>query len=83
MPHIRQYLKELLRALSVLKSNGILHRDVKPGNFLYNPQTQKGILIDYGLSEIDKKYVERLSERDKELGKRVIFIFILFKAKCT
>lgn len=83
MPHIRQYLKELLRALSVLKSNGILHRDVKPGNFLYNPQTQKGILIDYGLSEIDKKYVERLSERDKELGKRVFFIFILLKAKCT
>ena len=44
---------------------------MKPGNFLYNPNTQKGILIDFGLSEIDKKFVEKLTEKEKELSKWV------------
>ena len=55
MPKIRKYLYELLISLQTLKNCGIVHRDVKPGNFLYNPSTEKGILIDYGLSEIDPK----------------------------
>jgi cell division control protein 7 len=52
MDQIKHYLYELLKSLLVLKQNGIFHRDVKPGNFLYNPKSQKGILIDFGLSEI-------------------------------
>lgn len=55
MPRIKKYLYELLKGLQTLKQCGIVHRDVKPGNFLYNPTTEKGILIDYGLSEIDPK----------------------------
>ncbi len=54
MNEIRHYLYELLKSLLVLKQNGIFHRDVKPGNFLYNPKTKRGILIDFGLSEIVK-----------------------------
>jgi cell division control protein 7 len=54
-----------LKALLVLKQNGIYHRDVKPGNFLYNPETKKGILIDFGLSEIDKSFVSSLVEKEK------------------
>ena len=42
----------MLLGVRTLKSLGIYHRDVKPGNFLYNKKIKKGILIDYGLSEI-------------------------------
>lgn len=46
----------MLKALNNLKKLGIYHRDVKPGNFLYNPETHVGILIDFGLAEIDLEY---------------------------
>jgi cell division control protein 7 len=28
-----------------------LHRDIKPTNFLYDPQSQRGVLVDFGLAE--------------------------------
>ena len=51
---IKRYMFQLLRALSVLESYGIIHRDVKPANFLYSSKTNKGVLIDFGLSELVK-----------------------------
>ena len=30
-----------------------MHRDIKPTNFLYDPPTKSGLLIDFGLSEIE------------------------------
>jgi cell division control protein 7 len=44
-------MKELLKALFYLKTQGIVHRDVKHLNFLYNMKLKKGILIDFGVSE--------------------------------
>ena len=29
-----------------------MHRDIKPNNFLFDPKTRTGLLIDFGLSEI-------------------------------
>ncbi len=29
-----------------------MHRDIKPGNFLFNPRTKRGYLTDFGLAEI-------------------------------
>ena len=52
MIDIKYYLYELLKSLKILKDLGIYHRDVKPGNFLYCPERRKGIIIDFGLSEI-------------------------------
>lgn len=43
-----------------LKELGIYHRDIKPGNFLYNPDTKRGIIIDFGLAEIDTKFLTQL-----------------------
>jgi cell division control protein 7 len=50
----------LLKGLARLKKMGILHRDIKPSNFLYNPQLKKGIITDFGLSEVDPNFVQEL-----------------------
>lgn len=45
------YLRVLFTGLSAVHAKGILHRDVKPTNFLYDPNTQRGVLVDFGLAE--------------------------------
>ena len=50
---IKNYMRTLLTAVSHLSDLGVMHRDIKPTNFLYDPDTQTGLLIDFGLSEIE------------------------------
>lgn len=49
---LRYYFHSLLSALRWCHAQNIMHRDVKPGNFLYNPVTGTGTLCDFGLAEI-------------------------------
>lgn len=48
---IRVYFQNLFTALEAVHHEGILHRDIKPTNFLYSPKYGKGVLVDFGLAE--------------------------------
>lgn len=50
---IKKYMSELLQALSFVHSKAIIHRDIKPTNFLYSPQLGRGVLVDFGLAETE------------------------------
>ncbi|KAJ4479077.1 kinase-like protein [Lentinula aciculospora] len=50
MEGIRAYMRCLLRALRDIHSRRIIHRDVKPANFLFDPRTGIGTLCDFGLA---------------------------------
>ncbi|XP_056149650.1 cell division cycle 7-related protein kinase [Lampris incognitus] len=48
---VRQYIYHLLKALKHIHQFGIIHRDIKPNNFLYNRKDKKYALVDFGLAQ--------------------------------
>ncbi|TFK24689.1 kinase-like protein [Coprinopsis marcescibilis] len=55
MEGIKSYLKCMLRALRDIHARKIIHRDVKPANFLFDPKTGQGTLCDFGLAQVFDK----------------------------
>lgn len=51
MGQIREYMRAMFKALTHVHAKGIVHRDVKPGNFLFNVSTNQFQLIDLGLAQ--------------------------------
>lgn len=51
---IKKYLWEMFSALEFVHLKNVIHRDLKPTNFLYDPWKGRGVLVDFGLAE---KYV--------------------------
>lgn len=45
------YFKSLFNALSHVHRSKIIHRDIKPTNFLYDYSRGRGVLVDFGLAE--------------------------------
>lgn len=48
---IRHYMFELLKALDYCNSQGVMHRDVKPGNIVIDNAEKKLRLIDFGMAD--------------------------------
>ncbi|KAJ6604492.1 kinase-like protein [Mycena vulgaris] len=50
MAGIKAYFRCMFRALCDIHARKIIHRDVKPANFLFDPRTGQGTLCDFGLA---------------------------------
>ncbi|CAG5896936.1 unnamed protein product [Menidia menidia] len=48
---VRLYIYQLLKALKHIHQFGIIHRDIKPNNFLYNRDSKTYALVDFGLAQ--------------------------------
>ena len=60
----KDYLKQILIGLNYSHSKGIIHRDIKIGNILYDKLLHKLRIIDWGLSDFyipNKEYNVRVS----------------------
>ncbi|KAK6509546.1 hypothetical protein TWF481_004285 [Arthrobotrys musiformis] len=51
IPEIQLYMRSLFTALKFVHAKDILHRDIKPTNFLYDCAKGRGVLVDFGLAE--------------------------------
>ena len=49
-----------------------MHRDIKPANFLFDKNTKTGLLIDFGLSELElNTNVKPMKNEDNETVKKI------------
>ena len=48
----RRYMQALFTALHAIHSLQIIHRDVKPSNFLHRRGTDEYMLVDFGLAQM-------------------------------
>lgn len=48
---IKKIMKQLLECVKIIHENDIFHRDIKPGNIIFDSKTLDINLIDWGLAE--------------------------------
>lgn len=59
---IKVYMFELFEALNFVHDKNIIHRDIKPTNFLYDPFKKRGVLVDFGLAE--QEFIPTTSDKN-------------------
>jgi len=73
MIEIKSYVYALLKGLASLHSLGVVHRDIKQANFLYDPETKKGVIIDFGLAEISAEMRAKVVKDEEELPRKEVY----------
>lgn len=51
MKRVQKIIQQLLLAIEYCHRNQIMHRDVKPSNILYNPESEIVKLADFGIAK--------------------------------
>ncbi|KAI8087523.1 kinase-like domain-containing protein [Thamnidium elegans] len=64
MTEIKSYFRCMFTALNELSKAGIIHRDIKPNNFLYSRRKKMGFVIDLGLAESSIPVLATLSNKE-------------------
>jgi len=55
-------IEQIGAALTAAHGQGIIHRDLKPANIMYHPESQRAVLLDFGIArDSDLKPEERLT----------------------
>lgn len=59
------YIKQIGQALTLIHSNGLLHRDVKPENIMVRSGKSEAVLIDFGFA---REFISGLTQSHTALG---------------
>ncbi|XP_043273302.1 cell division cycle 7-related protein kinase-like isoform X2 [Venturia canescens] len=64
---LKRYMRGLMIAVRKVHKFNIIHRDVKPSNFLYDRIRGKYLLVDFGLAQEYKPHVEQSDDAKSQL----------------